>query len=442
MKTYSLFILASILLLVVSCRKQTPEFNQVSSSPNLEKVMAGIVQKHISQTKQGNSLTKSAADLVSLDSLEFYFNCLANASMANNDTLLVDFEDSLFSIPFLAPVSNAYSFAYLSSKVNLLKFSLQLSIPSNCRIYLVQSNWKPNLPGMELRVTIGKQRISLFKGTLGTLNSFASTDTYRMGYGNEFQTATGEVEGGRMAVPPLGQAGNGIVNEMFGKYVWYGGSINSALPTGTQKPAGAAKVMETYGNNNIFATYGWPSSAPTGYKYVFVISSATDIKDLDYKRTFTKGNPWYNPNQLTNRFTQVYPSLIFSKFCDGSEYLTNLSVPANPSYGVYSVVNLNSTQLNYYLNQIPSIYSQAKNTVPSNKVFVRLDIVPIYNYWETNCSGVCKSTLEFSHTEQLFTPFDGAYFPDTCTKLKYKYTYRFVFATRVLVPDPNAFSGL
>jgi hypothetical protein len=115
-----------------------------------------------------------------------------------------------------------------------------------------------------------------------------------------------------------------------------------------------------------------------------------------------------------------------------------------PEASVWQPVWLTSTQLNYYLNQIPGIYNYIKTNRPitNGKVLYRFDVVPIYDgQYEVNCSPSCMAELYF-YQNQWFSSVDHNYFPDACIKLKYKHKYRFIFATRTLVPDPNAFIKL
>jgi|GEM_PF-3096570 len=442
-----IFVLIFILSVIFSCNKKE---NLVYSpvAQNFEQVHVQAVVNQFIQHASKKNIGKSEAFFIPADSFNYYLQIVSNALITDLDTPLINIEQARINIEILPTQNGNYTYSYLISKVYEIRDSLTSGLPANFRIYNIEPLTNDNNGNYSLGFTIGQMNplntvlgkaINPYTG----LNYFASTDQYRFGYGNETKMLTGEVKGGR---PDYGQTdpctGNGLVYEGFGKYMWYGGSNSNSLPTyPNQKYAGAAKMLETYGQNNIFATYGWPSAAPSGYKYIYDLNNIEPIL-VDYHKTFTQSNSWYNPNLLTNRTNQLLPSLVATKFCTGAEILSGLSLPGG---SVWQPVWLTSSQLNFYLNAIPPIYNYIKTNNPTTngKVLYRFDVVPIYfGLNEVHCGNQnCNPLMNFS-SDQWFTPFDPVYFPDACMYVQYKHKYRFIFATRTLVPDPNSFLGL
>lgn len=446
MKKTTIALITILVLCAGACKKQERSMKN-SEQANDNNAAYSIVKKFIQMSKQPLESRNKTSDWVPSDSVLYYANVLSSAFITDCDSMLLDFVDSSYQLNLLPSSNNPMAFSSLCSQIISLKSSLQAWLDPNERMYSIKIDPSANQGTQIIRIMKGRMSFGLALGKAINpstgMNYFAPGTNYRMGYGNERNyTPIGGglpyVIGGRDPIENTPTMGNGLVLEAYGKYVWYGGASTNSLPTGSVGPAGAAKLLETYGNNNIFNTIGWPAAAPQGYKYVY-----TEISNdnwFDYRTTFTKDNPWYNSTQLTDRTNQLFPSVIMSKFCSGSESITNLTATANPTYSVWQPIQLTPNQLNYYLNKIPSIYNKARALeLNPNKIFYRLDIIPIYNPNEVNCSNICYPEMLFSNTMQHFTPFDLTYFPDACVKLKYKYIYKFRFAKRVLVPDPNAY---
>jgi hypothetical protein len=446
MKKTTIALISILVLCAGACKKQERSMKN-SEQANDNNAAYTIVKKFIQMSKQPLESRNKTSEWVPADSVLYYANVLSSAFITDCDSMLLDFVDSSYQLNLLPSSTNVMAFSSLCSQIISLKSSLQGWLDPNERMYSIKIDPSANQGTQIIRIMKGRMSFGLALGKAINpstgMNYFAPGTNYRMGYGNErnFTPIGGGlpyVIGGRDPIENTPTMGNGLVLEAWGKYVWYGGASTNNLPTGSVGPAGAAKMLETYGNNNIFNTIGWPAAAPQGYKYVYTEISNDNL--FDYKTTFIKDNPWYNSNQLTDRSTQLFPSVIMSKFCSGSESITNLTATANPTYSVWQPIQLTSNQLNYYLNKIPSIYYKARALdVNPNRVFYRLDIIPIYNPNEINCSNICYPEMLFSNTMQHFTPFDLTYFPDACVKLKYKYLYKFRFAKRTIVPDPNAY---
>jgi len=426
MKKTTIALISILVLCAGACKKQEKSV-KMSEVANEDQVAFAIVKKFIQISKQPLESRNKTSELIPADSVLYYANVLSSAFITDCDSLLLDFVDSSYQLNLLPSSNNPMAFSSLCSQVISLKNSLQVWLNPSERMYSIKIDQYANQGTQIIRIMKGRMSYGLALGKAINpstgMNFFAPGTNYRMGYGNERNyTPIGGgipyVIGGRDPIENTPTMGNGLVLEAWGKYVWYGGASTNSLPSGSVGPAGAAKMLETYGNNNIFNTIGWPAAAPAGYKYVYTEISNNNW--FDYRTTFTKDNPWYNSSQLTDR--------------------TNQLATANPTYSVWQPIQLTPNQLNYYLNKIPSIYYKARALdLNPNRFFYRLDIIPIYNPNEINCSNICYPEMLFSNTMQHFTPFDLTYFPDACVKLKYKYIYKFRFAKRSLVLDPNAY---
>lgn len=447
MKIKTLFLAALIALTSgYSCKKMKDEGTRNNpENLNTWESPYWIVTKHNQVMKERNTANKTV-QLFPVDSLPYYLNVLGNVLIADHDTILCNLRDSSVTLALTG----------INSTVNLLNFSLQLlawrqsllsNLPQNEKVYQIDV-LNQNINGtFTLNVVIGKipafAALGKAYNPITNLFFFSSTQNYRMGYGNEIYYPHLNVVGGGTRKPRNLPEGNGLISYPT-YYIYYGGTATSGLPSGINKPAGAASLLEAYAHNNIAQVYsGGIPVAPPGYTFFHAVVDNTLINEndytkiYDYRNAFTKDNPFYNPNDIVNRTNQHLPSLIFAKFCQGQQSLSGLSHPSNPSYAVYQPHVLTANMLNYYLSKIPVVYNNARARTTSEKTYYRLYINPIYDPGRTNCSTICIDNLKFGST-QLTTPVDDIYFPDQrfCVNQVYHYQYLVSFSKRVIVPNP------